>query len=87
MAKGKFDYLTFFYKAFIVFLFIAQGYSLFFLAINLFTLSVNALVMIYLSFRFYLLVNLSKKASKASMSLPEFLAKRNIECAKCKGEC
>jgi len=85
MTKGKFDYVTFFYKMFIIFLIIAQGYSLLFVVANWFTLVVNAILMVYLIFRFYLLVNLSKKATKVFMTLPDFLARRKKElCEKCK---
>ena len=80
MTKQKFDYITFFYKVFIIFLLIAQGYSLLFLTVNFFTLAVNFIVMCYLVFRFYLLVNLSKKATRLYMTLPEFLAERKIKC-------
>lgn len=87
MAKGKIDYATFFYKVFIVFLILAQGYSLLFAVVNGFTLIVNFVIMVYLVFRFYLLVNLSKEAKKVFMTLPEYLARRKIDfelCEKCK---
>jgi hypothetical protein len=50
---------------------------------NVFTITVNVIVTTYLIFRFYLLVNLNKKAKKLSLTLPEFLNRRDTKCGAC----
>jgi Flp pilus assembly protein TadB len=90
MTKNTFDYTTFFYKMFLVFLFAAQIYCIFFQAINVFTIFVNGVLGLYLIFRFYLLVKFKKRANKLSMTLPDFLYKRNVigeVCKKCGESC
>lgn len=85
MLNTSFDYTTFFYKIFLLILIATQIYSLTYYLGDMFTLTVNAILLIYFTFRFYLLVKLSKRANRLALSLPIFLEK--CYCDKCCNKC
>lgn len=89
MAKKQFDYATFFYKIFLLVLIGTQIHLLFHHNNDLHFGGIIIIVMslIYLIFRFYLLYKLGHKAKYLSLTLSQFLQKRDEYDAKCKEEC
>lgn len=83
MTFSTSDYYTLLYKIFIIFLIISQAYAVIFQVVNMFTIIANSIMGIYLIFRFYLLVNLKKRAREMSLTLPQFLNMRDNKCEAC----
>ncbi len=80
----KEEIITFGYKAFILLIIVSQIYSIAYQEINTFTLVTNAALIVYLVFRFYLLIKLSKDAASLQIPLTEFLKVRCCNECKCK---
>lgn len=86
MTKTSFDFITFFYKIFLLTLLSSQLYALYNDLGDDFTLMINGVLSVYLVFRLYLLVRLGNKAKSLSVTLSEFLEKR-LECNRRCDEC
>lgn len=83
--KTKEEIIAFLYKVFILGMISIQVYTIIYQEVNLFTLTSNFVLIVYLVFRFYLLFKLSKDAVRLNIPFPEFLKTRCIGCfEKCK---
>ena len=83
MLNTSFDYTTFFYKIFLLILIGMQIYSLVNYLDDMLIITMNSVLLTYFTFRFYLLVKLSKRANRVGISLPIFLEKcyyKKCEC-------
>ena len=82
--KKKEEIIAFGYRIFILLIIATQLYSIIFQEVNTFTLITNGVLIIYLAFRFYLLIKLSKDADELNVPFVEFLNIRCIRYEKCK---
>jgi Flp pilus assembly protein TadB len=78
--KNKQKIITFLYKIFILGIIGSQIYVIAYEETNLFTLIFGFILVIYLAFRLYLLLRLSKDAKRMGVPLPEFLNTRCVNC-------
>ena len=73
--KGKEHIITLFYKIFMILIVLSQAYSLIFQVVNLFTLMVNIIIILYVIFRFYLLNKLCKRVGHSGVALSKLISK------------
>jgi hypothetical protein len=67
--KDKKRIVAFIYKLFMIVLILSQIYLLIFPVVNLFTILTNLVLIVYLSFRFYLLHKLCENTNKINKSV------------------
>jgi hypothetical protein len=77
----KEEVIAFAYKVFVI---AVQIYNIASREINTLTLITNGALIVYLVFRFYLLLKLSKDAKKMKVPFTEYLTMRCANCDKCK---
>lgn len=81
------DYTTISYKIFLIIAISSQAYTICYENVNVFTLIISCMLLVYLVFRFYLLTKLSAEANHMSLTLHQFLQKGKTQCDDRKNKC